>query len=228
MKIQTVLALALSSTSILVGNLAYADGSDSLETRTSFDHHVAAPTNALEIGVATGYTQGVGPISGASQHVEDVARAGGAVELDAMYRINPMFAVGAYGSFSKYSTGNALSGSADVLGATVGIQAAAHLRAERSVDPWASIGAGWRGLWLSPPTAKNTSLQGLELARLQIGVDYRVSEDVSISPVVGGSLNMFVSEDSPMTTKYTEISDKKVNFMGFAGLAGRFDIGGKR
>jgi hypothetical protein len=39
---------------------------------------------------------------------------------------------------------------------------------------------------------------------------------------------MFVSEDSPMTTKYTEIADKKVNFIGFAGLAGRFDIGGKR
>jgi hypothetical protein len=139
-----------------------------------------------------------------------------------------MFAVGAYGSFSKYSTGGAVGGNSDVLGASAGIQAAAHLRPERSVDPWASIGTGWRGLWLSPDAGKNTSLQGLELARLQIGVDYRVSEDVSISPVVGGSLNMYLSEDSPMTTKYTEISDKKVNFMGFAGLAGRFDIGGKR
>ena len=51
--------------------------------------------------------------------------------------------------------------------------------------------------------------------------------DVSISPVIGGSLNMFLSEDGPMTTKYTEISDKKANFIGFAGLAGRFDLGGK-
>jgi hypothetical protein len=221
--------LALSFTSLLAGHVAYADDSDSLEARSSFDHHVAAPSNAVEIGVATGYTQGVGPMGGSTQqHVEDVARAGGAVELDAMYRINPTFAVGAYGSFSKYATGDHISDQNDVLGATAGIQAAAHLRPERSVDPWMSLGAGWRGLWQSPDTGKTTSLQGLELARLQLGVDYRVSEDVSISPVIGGSLNMFLSEDGPMTTKYTEISDKKANFIGFAGLAGRFDLGGKR
>jgi len=29
-----------------------------------------------------------------------------------------------------------------------------------------------------------------------------------------------------MTTSYTEIADKKVNFTGFAGLSGRFDFGG--
>ena len=71
-------------------------------------------------------------------------------------------------------------------------------------------------------------LQGLELARLQVGVDYRVSEDVSLAPVIGGSLNMFVSQDSPMTSDYNEISDKKVNFVGYAGIAGRFDVGGRR
>lgn len=220
--------LALSFTSLLAGKIAHADDSDSLGASSSFDHHVAAPANALELGVATGYTQGVGPIGGGMQHVEDLSKAGGAVELDAMYRINPTFAVGAYGSFSKYATGDQISDQTDVLGATAGIQAAAHLRPDRSVDPWVSLGTGWRGLWLSPQSGKNTSLQGLELARLQVGVDYRVSENVSIAPVISGSLNMFVSEDSPMTTKYTEISDKKANFIGFAGLAGRFDLGGKR
>ncbi|HEY1812123.1 MAG TPA: hypothetical protein VGG74_07180 [Kofleriaceae bacterium] len=59
----------------------------------------------------------------------------------------------------------------------------------------------------------------LELARLQ---------NVSVTPVIGGSLNMFLTEDSPMTTDYTEIADKKVNFIGFAGVAGRFDVGGTR
>jgi hypothetical protein len=220
--------LALSLTSLLAGKIAYADDNNSLEASSSFDHHVAPPANALEIAVATGYTQGVGPIGGNTQHVEDLSRAGGAVELDAMYRINSTFAVGAYGSFSKYATGDQISDQTDVFGATAGIQAAAHLRPERSVDPWVSVGSGWRGLWLSPQSGKNTSLQGLELARLRLGVDYRISEDVAISPVIGGSLNMFVSEDSPMTTKYTEISSKKANFVGFAGIAGRFDLGGKR
>jgi hypothetical protein len=226
MKTMTLLAISLSS--LLTGKLALADGNESLDASSSFDHHVAAPANALEIGVATGYTQGVGPIGGGMQHVEDISKAGGAVELDALYRINPTFAVGAYGSFSKYATGDHIDGSDDVLGATAGIQAAAHLRPDRSVDPWVSLGTGWRGLWLSPSSGKNTSLQGLELARLQVGVDYRVSEDVAIAPVIGGSLNLFVSQDSAMTTQYTEIADKKVNFIGFAGIAGRFDLGGKR
>jgi hypothetical protein len=226
MKISSVLALSL--TSVLTGSLAHADDSDTLETSKDFDHHVAAPSNAIELGVATGYTQGVGPIGGGMQHVEDLSRAGGAVEVDAMYRINPMFAVGLYSSFSSYDTGGGVSANTDVLGATGGVQAAMHLRPTRSVDPWFSVGTGWRGLWESPVSGKDTSLQGLELARLQIGVDYRVDQNVSISPVVGGSLNMFLSEDSPMTTKFTEIDDKKVNFIGFAGLAGRFDLGGQR
>jgi len=108
------------------------------------------------------------------------------------------------------------------------VQAAWHFRPDRSIDPWVSLGGGWKGLWLDPNHGKTTSLQGLDLARVQLGVDYRVSPDVSISPVVGGSLGMFVSQDSPMTNGYTEIGSKKVNFTGFAGLAGRFDVGGKR
>jgi hypothetical protein len=194
---------------------------------SAFDHHVAAPGNAFELGVATGYTQGAGPVGGNLAHLEDLSGAGAAVELDASYRINPTFSIGAYGTFSKYATGDLVS-NADVLGAAAGIQAAAHLRPDRSVDPWVSLGAGWKGLWLNADQGKNTSLQGLDLARLQIGVDYRVSKDIAISPVIGGSLGLFVSQDSPMTTDYTELSDKKVNFTGFAGLAGRFDLGGDR
>ena len=40
-------------------------------------------------------------------------------------------------------------------------------------------------------------------------------------------LDLFLSEDSPMTSKYTEIADNKVNVIGLAGVAGRFDLGGK-
>ena len=224
MKTFTLITLS----SLLIGNIAYADDQDAGATDPSFDHHVAAPASAFEIGVATGYTQGVGPIGGGAQHVEDVAKAGGAVELDAAYRINPTFSVGAYGSFSKSAAGDHVNDQTDVFGATAGVQGIAHLRPDRSVDPWVSLGTGWRGLWLSPESGKNTSIQGLELARLQLGVDYRVSEDVAIAPVIGGSLNMYVSQDSPMTTSYTELSSKKVNFTGFAGLAGRFDLGGQR
>jgi hypothetical protein len=201
---------------------------ESPDTTTGFDHHVPAVQNAFEIGVATGYTQGGGKLGGNMGSLEDVSGPGGAVEVDLGYRIIPQLTLGAYGTFSKYQHGDSIDSSTDVLGATAGLQGVLHLRPERSVDPWVSLGAGWKGLWLDPSSGKTTSLQGLELARLQLGVDYRVSKDVAIAPVIGGSLSMFISQDSAMTNDLTEITDKKVNFTGFAGLSGRFDIGGSR
>ncbi len=216
---------------LLVPTLANAQPEPQLETLQSggdFDHAVGAPRNALELGVATGYSQGGGDLGGGMRNLEDIAGPGGAVELDVGYRVTPNFALGAYGTFAKYATGDYVDDSNDVLGATAGIQAAWHFRPDRSVDPWVRLASGWKGLWIDPSDGKATSLQGLELARLQLGVDYRVSKDIAIAPVIGGSLGMFVSQDSAMTDDYTEISDKKVNFTGFAGVAGRFDIGGTR
>jgi hypothetical protein len=201
---------------------------ESPDTTTGFDHAVPSVKNAFEIGVATGYTQGGGKLGGNMASLEDVSGPGGAVEVDLGYRILPRLSIGAYGTFSKFDRGDNLANDTDVLGATAGLQAVVHARPDRSVDPWVSLGTGWKGLWLDPPTGKATSLQGLELARLQLGVDYRVSKDVAIAPVIGGSLSMFVSQDSDMTNELTEITDKKVNFTGFAGLSGRFDLGGRR
>jgi hypothetical protein len=136
--------------------------------------------------------------------------------------------IGAYGTLAAFDNGDVLADDTNAIGATAGIQAAWHFRPDRSIDPWIRLGTGWKGLWLAPDQGKNTSLQGFELARLQIGVDYRISPEIAIAPVVGGSLGMFVSQDSPMTADYTEISDKQVNFTGFAGLAGTFDLGATR
>ncbi|MDB4959332.1 MAG: hypothetical protein JWO36_6901 [Myxococcales bacterium] len=213
--------------SLLVPVLAHAEP-ESQDTGASFDHAVAPVRNAFELGVATGYAQGGGKLGGDMRNLEDVSGPGAAVEIDAGYRIIPNLSIGAYGTFAQFQHGDSIDSNAKVFGATAGVQAAWHFRPDMSIDPWISLGTGWKGLWLDPQNGKVTSLQGLELARLQIGADYRVSEDVAIAPVIGGSLSMFISQDSPMTTDYTEIQGKKANFTGFAGLAGRFDLGGKR
>ena len=192
-----------------------------------FDHPVpAVDKRAFEIGVSTGYTQGAGKLGGTLGNLEDIAGPGGAVEVDLGYRIIPQLLVGAYGTLARHQQGDSLDGDTSVLTATAGVQAAWHFRSDAAIDPWVSLGTGWRAAWLSPDQGKVTSLQGFELARLQVGADYRITKDIAIAPVVGGSLSLFVSQDSPMTTSYTEIQDKKVNFTGFAGLAGRFDFGG--
>jgi hypothetical protein len=198
------------------------------EVSAGFDHEVPAVQHAFEIGVAAGYSQGGGKLGGNMGNLEDIAGPGSAVEVDLGYRILPQLSVGVYGTFSANQEGDNLANDTDVLGATAGVQAAWHFRPDRSVDPWVSLGTGWKGLWLNPPTGKTTSLQGLELARLQVGADYRISKDISIAPVIGASASLFISQDSAMTTDLTEIQDKKVNYTGFAGLAGRFDLGGSR
>ena len=213
--------------SLLIPAVAFAQP-ESPDTTTGFDHDVPAVNNGFEIGVASGYTQGGGKLGGNMASLEDISGPGAAVELDLGYRIIPQLTLGAYGTFSKYQHGDNIDSNTDVLGATAGIQAAWHFRPDRSVDPWVSLGTGWKGLWLNPSSGKVTSLQGFELARLQVGADYRLTKDIAISPVIGGGLSLFVSEDNAMTADLTEIQDKKVNFTGFAGLSGRFDLGGSR
>lgn len=213
--------------SLLAPTVAFAQPDDR-DATNGFDHAVAPVQDALELGVGTGYSQGAGKLGGGANSLEDVASAGGAVEIDAGARIIPNLSVGLYGTFSQFAKGDQLPSATDVYGASAGVQAAWHFRPSASVDPFVNLGTGWRGLWLNPTSGKVTSLQGVELARLQVGVDYRVTPDVAIAPIIGGSLDMFVSQDSPMTSDYTEIQTKKVNFTGFAGIAGRFDLGGKR
>ena len=212
---------------LLAPALAHAEP-ETLEAQGQFDHQVAPASNAFELAVGAGYSQGAGKLGGSLGSLEDVAGPGGTVELDLGYRLMPELSLGAYGTFSQAQRGDSLVGDNNVLGASAGIQAAWHFRPDRSVDPWVSLGTGWKGLWLDPKNGKTTSLQGLELARLQVGADYRLSKDISVAPVIGGSLGMFISQDSAMTTDLTEINDKKVNFTGFAGLSGRFDLGGER
>jgi hypothetical protein len=216
----------LPAISLFVPGIAFAQP-ESSETTTGFDHPVPAVKNAVEIGVAVGYTQGGGKLGGGMGNLEDVSHQGGTVELSLGYRILPQLSVGAYGSFAQYSRGDAIDSNTDVLGATAGIQTAWHIRPARSVDPWLSFGAGWKSLWFSPSNGSTTSLQGIELARLQLGVDYRLSKDIAIAPVIGGSISTFVSQDMTMANQ-TEINDKKVSLTGFAGLSGRFDLGGVR
>jgi len=201
---------------------------ESVDGRAHFDHPVGPVTSKFELGISTGYSQGVGKLGGGMANYEDVAGAGGLVEVDLGYRILPRLSLGVYGTFARYQKGDDVAGNATVVGGTAGIQAVVHLRPDRSVDPWVSLGTGWKALRVDPVNHTSTSMQGLELARLQVGVDYRISRDVAIAPVIGASLSTFLSQDNEMTDSLTEIEDKKVNFTGFAGVAGRFGLGGAR
>ncbi|HEY4239353.1 MAG TPA: hypothetical protein VGM88_06030 [Kofleriaceae bacterium] len=224
---KTWAALGAVTASLALASVAHADvesfNPDAFDLSTAIDRDVAPVDHALELAVGGHYTEGGGDTGGAqSARIGDLSGAGGGVQLELSARVSPHWAVGAYGSGAYFSAGTMDSGQ-HVYGASAGLQVVAHARPEHSVDPWASVGAGWRGMWLTGD--QSTSLQGLELARVQLGIDYRISKNFAIAPVIGASAAMFLGENSPMTDSLVGIGDRTVHFYGWTGVQGRFDVG---
>ena len=192
-------------------------------TATASDHTLAAPDHAWEIGLGLGYSQGVGDIGGSSPALTDLAHGGGEIQLNLGYRINPNWMVGVYGTAGKYSLGNLTPSDSDVWSASAGVQANYHLLPRERWDPWIGLGSGWRGHFIGKPQGTD-SRQGLDLARLQLGVDYRVSRELSVAPYLGASATLFLTQQLAQQSSFSNISDPKVNLFFFGGLMGRFDF----
>jgi peptidoglycan-associated lipoprotein len=98
-------------------------------------------------------------------------------------------------------------------------------------DPWLRLGTGYRMLWENDPvgSAAGTSVMrhGFEALALKIGYDVRVSEDVAIAPVIGADLDVFLWQDSSVGGGQA-LSTAQVGSFVYAGLQGRFDMGGTR
>jgi hypothetical protein len=210
------------------GAVAHADvGSlnpNGFDLSGALDRSVGPTGRALEIAVGGGYTQGFGGAGGIGR-VEDISGAGGNVEVQVGYRLGSQLCVGAYGTIARFRRGDAVMEGIDAYGATAGVQANWHGRPTRSIDPWIGVGAGWRGLWLTSPDQGSTTAYGLELMRLQLGIDYRITPGLAITPVIGASASIFLYESTAMT-ELTKIRDNRLNLYGFTGLLGRFDLGG--
>jgi len=100
-----------------------------------------AVERALEITLGAGYAQGFGDIGASQRTLTDLSSAGGEISLGVGYRVDRHFLVGAYGSGSKYSTGD-FTGGADVWSATAGLQGNYHFLPDNDWDPWVGLGTG--------------------------------------------------------------------------------------
>src|SRR5262245_37412800 len=113
-----------------------------------FEKGVPAPARAFEINASTAYNQGWGHLTDNvsvanrtfGRDVQDVGGAGLAFGLDLGYRVSPMFAFGAYGTFAGYTNQTPIEG-VNNRSVTAGIQGVAHFRPYRSLDPWVSLGS---------------------------------------------------------------------------------------
>jgi hypothetical protein len=175
--------------------------------------------NAFELSVGTGYTQGFGMLrSGVG--MPSVARAGLGVDLGATYRVDRRWAVGIGGQYQELYAPSA----AGARGFSWTIAAQYHIDPEIRLDPWVELGSGYRLLWEEHSgSVPNVLTHGFELARARLGIDFRISPEVALSPVIGADATLFQWQDSGTISA---IASPTVSTFVFAGLQGRIDVGG--
>jgi hypothetical protein len=179
-----------------------------------------APTQAFELKLATGYTQGFGMIA-PSVGIPSVAGAGIGVNLDLDYRMSPHTSFGVAGQFQEFTSENNTA----ARGAMANIGFTFHGAPLQRADPWLRLGVGYRSLWSVNPVSGGPTVMvhGFELAALNLGYDLRLSEGVAIAPMIGADLNLFLWADAAGVNR--ALSTAQVGTFVFAGLQGRFDAG---
>jgi peptidoglycan-associated lipoprotein len=219
-KFTTASAVALT---LVSASQAYAQQSAGAqpegEKKGYFAQDVEAPTNAFELSVGTGYTQGFGSLQ-SGVGMKDVITPGFAVDLGLGYRIDPRWAVGLTGQYQEFVAER----SSGARGLTAGLAAAYHFSPYTRTDPWLQLGTGYRLLWEThPDPTPNLLTHGFELAKLTLGVDIRVDKDVALAPVIGADLTLPLWQ-SVGGNNSVAINNPTVSTFVFAGLQGRFDV----
>jgi hypothetical protein len=187
-----------------------------------------APRRAFELGADMGYTQGFGAADG-TRAVPDLAGGGLGLGLSLGYRATPRFSIAATGQLQGFNSSNTQPKGTMVRGGTAGVEATFHTAPYDRADPWMSFGVGYRVLSEIPgdTTKKSLLTHGFELGKLSLGVDVRASDSVAISPMIGADLDMFVWQNAPGASP-VPIANGGVSAYVFAGVRGRFDLGGVR
>jgi hypothetical protein len=196
-------------------------GQEPQSNKSLYRRRVHPARSALELQAGGGYQQAVGSIGGdGPTHIQDLAGVGAGGEIGVGYRISPWWLLGAYGAGAWYS------GVGDVHGLhsfAVGAQAQLHLAPRRAVDPWFAMGVGYR-VFASTAAGQSTSVhQAVQLPRVGLGVDYRVSHVFAIGPFVSADLSLFMGEPRPGQPGATHTT---VGSFVSAGISSRFDLFG--
>jgi hypothetical protein len=193
------------------------------------DSRLHAPRGALELGINGGYTQPFGEIQD-GRAIMDTVDAGGAFGLDAGVRINPQWAFTLGGQYHESMVDDRLnSATTDVRGLALTLGATLHMMPFEAIDPFVSLGTGYRMLWTIESGPQNDRMtHGFQVARAQVGVDFRIARDLAIGPVIGADLNVFVWENPEGPLGNERLANVRPSTFLYAGIGGRFDLGGER
>jgi hypothetical protein len=219
----------LGATALAVTTCATLAGATERDrTRGYFEENELAPAQALEATIGVGYTQGFGQIArGGANNVNDVVNGGAGIDVGLSERLTPRLGVGVDAQYQDFSTGRTLDSSASARGAAFDVNVQFHFDPYRRIDPWLKLGTGYRMLWQAPAQGANTLWHGLDLFKVQLGVDFRSAPGVALGPMIGADLNMFLWTRADGGAS-SALADPRLNTFVYAGFQGRFDAGGRR
>lgn len=198
---------------------SYSLGAETPSLESLGKRRLAAPSRAFEVSVGTGYVQGFGNLE-SGVGLPSVATPGVGVDLGLGYRIDPRWAVLWSGGTNELTSERAEA----ARGVTTSLALQYHVAPLQRLDPWVELGGGLRFLWEDVNVGPTQLTYGFQLARVRAGLDLRASEEAAIGPVLGADATLFLFHDFP--GEETLIGDPRLSAFVFAGLQGRFDVGG--
>jgi opacity protein-like surface antigen len=177
--------------------------------------------SGIEIGARLGYAFSAGhlgaPPNGTDNPLGDYVGGQVPVWLDAGYRFNHDFYLGAYFSYgfgvvnddrqNVCRNANVDCSASDLR---VGLMGRVHLPPLAQLSPWLGLGVGyeWGSFTLEQSaigsTSTDSSWSGFEFANLQVGADYKVASKVVIGPFVSVSIGQFRHLSTTLTTGNNE------------------------
>jgi hypothetical protein len=223
---RTITIASMTLAAVLVSAVAHAETAN--DSARPDGAEGVAPANAFELSIGQGLTQGFGQAGEEGTDLRDLGGLGPSLQLGLGYRIDPRFMVGGYLEGARFSGSDSLPDGTHSYTAAVGVQGQYHFRPFSKLDPWVGVGTGFRSYWVDRPDAPHRTLHGWEIARLRVGVDYRLGPSTSMGPMLGGSLSTFTVTERPNSSAPETIEDPGLSGFLFAGFQGRFDIGGER
>lgn len=184
---------------------------------------VPTPKGTLEIGLGAGGALGRGELTN-DVDTRDAADDGYGGFVEVGWRATPRFMVGAYGGAAQYVRGGLIDDRLTARSFQAGVQGQFHVFPYERFDPWIGLGAGWHGLWLDPKIAPNQDLQGIDLARVRLGIDIRLDPGLALGPYGGVDVTTFLRRSvDGGASGGIGFADSIATFFS-AGLAARFDV----
>ena len=192
-----------------------------------------AKMSGVEIGLRLGYGIPLGTaykVGDVESKMSDNTKGRIPIRLDAGYRINPNFYVGAYFAYgivmiNKDKTPGCSQVDCSASSIDFGIMGAYHIMPDASFDPWVGVGFGLENV-TSKIASTSSTIKGLTFLDLQVGGDYKVNNNLGIGPFVSFALGQYssVSSDAGSVTIGDNGSAKAMHEWLTIGIKGSYGI----